>query len=92
MCGQYHLLSLRAILAGWLASWLTQRSLPFSWVDTLWPVPRDLCSPEVVAAGGQDHFMCMEGLSVDGEYNVQELALGTEGSQALQEAGAMAGR
>lgn len=36
--------------------------------------------------------MCMEGLSVDGEYNVQQLALGTEGSKALQEAGAMAGR
>lgn len=36
--------------------------------------------------------MRVEGLSVDGEHNVQELALGTEGGEALQEAGTMAGR
>lgn len=36
--------------------------------------------------------MRVEGLSVDGEHDVQELALGTEGSEALQQAGAMAGR
>lgn len=33
----------------------------------------------------------MEGLLVDGKHNVQELALGTEGGKALQEAGAVAG-
>lgn len=36
--------------------------------------------------------MCVEGLSVDSEYNVQQLTLRAEGSEALQEAGAMAGR
>lgn len=35
--------------------------------------------------------MCGEGLSVYGEHNVQELALGAESGQALQEAGAVAG-
>lgn len=35
--------------------------------------------------------MRMEGLSVDCEHNVQELALGSKCGQALQEAGAMAG-
>lgn len=76
----------------WLAGRLVLRSLPLSWGGTLQPAPRDLGSPEVVAAGGQDHLVCVEGLSVDGEYNVQQLALGTEGSKALQEAGAMTGR
>lgn len=35
--------------------------------------------------------MRMEGLSVDGQDDVQELALSTEGGQALQEAGTVAG-
>lgn len=35
--------------------------------------------------------MCVEGVSVDGEDDIQELALRAEGGQALQEAGAMAG-
>lgn len=35
--------------------------------------------------------MCRKGLSVDGQHNIEELALGAEGGQALQEAGAVAG-
>lgn len=35
--------------------------------------------------------MRVEGLSVDGEHDVQELALGAEHGKALQEAGAVAG-
>ena len=34
--------------------------------------------------------MRVKGLSVDGEHNIQELALGAEGREALQEAGAVA--
>lgn len=34
--------------------------------------------------------MRMEGLSVDGEHHIQELALGAEGSKSLQEAGTVA--
>lgn len=47
--------------------------------------------PEVVTASSQDYLVCMEGLPVDGEHNIQQLALGTEGSQTLQEAGTVAG-
>jgi hypothetical protein len=36
--------------------------------------------------------VCVKGLSVDSEDDVQELALRSEGGQALQKAGAVAGR
>lgn len=34
--------------------------------------------------------MRVKGLLVDGEHDIQELALGAEGGEALQEAGAVA--
>lgn len=48
--------------------------------------------PKVVTAGRQDHLVCMEGFTVDSEDHIEQLALCTEGSQALQEASAMASR
>lgn len=46
--------------------------------------------PKVVTAGCQDHLVCMESFTVDSEDHVEQLALCTEGSQTLQEAGTVA--
>ena len=46
--------------------------------------------PKVVTAGCQDHLVRMKGFTVDSEDHIEQLALCTEGSQALQEASAVA--
>lgn len=81
-------LSLKAILG-----WTQLEAQPWDrppWMGGAATPPRGPRAPEVVAASRQDYLVCVEGLSVDGEHDVQELALGTERSEALQEAGAVA--
>lgn len=81
-------LSLKAIL-GWMQLEAQPWDGPSGTGGAPTP-PRGPRAPEVVAAGSQDHLVRVEGLSVDSEHDVQELALGAEGSEALQEAGAVA--
>ena len=82
-------LSLKAIL-GWTQLEAQPWDRP-SWTGgAAHSTPGPARAPEVVAAGGQDYLVRVEGLSVDGEHDVQELALGSERSEALQEAGAVA--
>lgn len=46
--------------------------------------------PKIVTAGRQYNFVRMEGFTVDCEDHIEQLALCTEGSQALQKASAVA--